>query len=183
MLASVQVSRGSVDQAIAGYQKALAANPRDLRVYVALASLLETRNEWQEAEDLYQKALQIQPDYPAAANNLAYLMLDHGGNPNAALSLAQVARRGLPDLPNSADTLGWAYYHLGAYDPAVDMLQQAIKEDPKNPTYHYHLGLVYQKANNFAMAKQQLGYTLQISPNYSQADEIRKLLSQRPRHE
>jgi tetratricopeptide (TPR) repeat protein len=182
LLAGVQIARGSVDQAIDGYQRALVANSRDVRIYIALAGLLETRNEWQKAQELYQKALQVQPDYPVAANNLAYLMLNHGGNINVALSLAQTARRGLPDLPNSADTLGWAYYQQGVYNAAIDMLQQAVKGDPKNPTYHYHLGLAYQKANNYAMARKQLEYTLQISPTYSQAGEIKKLLAQSPQN-
>ncbi|HXJ16524.1 MAG TPA: tetratricopeptide repeat protein, partial [Candidatus Polarisedimenticolia bacterium] len=182
LLASVQLSRGSVDQAIAGYQRALAANPSDVRILVALGSLLEARNDWQKAEELYQKALQIQPDYPVAANNLAYLMLSHGGNINVALSLAQTARRGLPNLPNSADTLGWAYYQQGVYNAAIETLQQAVQGEPKNPTYHYHLGLAYQKANNYAMAKKQFEYTLEISPDYSQAAEIKKLLAQSPQN-
>jgi tetratricopeptide (TPR) repeat protein len=177
-LSSVQVSRGSVDQAIASYRTALQSNPRDVRIYVALGSLLETRNQWQEAEDLYQKALQIQPDYALAANNLSYLMLEHGGNVNVAVTLAQTARKGMPDSPNSADTLGWAYYQQGVYNASIDLFQEAIKANPDNPTYHYHLGMAYQKSNNFAMAKKQLEYTLQISPNYSQAGEIKKILAE-----
>ena len=184
MLSSVQVSRGSVDQAIAGYRSALQSNPRDIRIYVALGSLLETRNQWQEAEDLYKKALEIQPDYALAANNLAYLMLEHGGNINVALSLAQIGRKGMPDSPNSADTLGWAYYQQGVYNAAIDLFQEAIKSQgeikgsPDNATYHYHLGMAYLKSNNLDMAKKQLQYTLQISPNYSQAGEIKKILAQ-----
>ena len=54
-------------------RSALQSNPRDIRIYVALGSLLETRNQWQEAEDLYKKALEIQPDYALAANNLGLL--------------------------------------------------------------------------------------------------------------
>lgn len=178
LLANVQVSRGSVDQAIGGYHRALQSNPRDIHLYVSLASLLETRNEWQQAEGYYQKALEIQPDYALAANNLAYLMLDHGGNVNVALSLAQTGRRGLPDQPYTADTLGWAYYNQGVYDSAVGLFQEAIKGDAKNPAYHYHLGMTYLKENKVAMAKQQLDETLQISPNYSQADQFRKAISQ-----
>lgn len=179
-LANVLVSQGLVDQAIATYQRALVANPGDARIYVALGGLFETRDQWQQAEDQYKKALQIQPNNPLAANNLAYLMLEHGGDVNVALSLAQTGRRGLPNLPASADTLGWAYYHQGAYDAAIDALQQAVNGDPKNPTYHYHLGMTYEKANSFALAKKQFEATLQISPNYSQADEIRGLLSVQP---
>jgi tetratricopeptide (TPR) repeat protein len=178
MLANLQASRGSAQDAIGGYQRALQANPRDVRLYVALASLLETQGQWQQAETYYQQALQVQPDYPLAANNLAYLMLDHGGNVNVALSLAQTARRGLPDLPNSADTLGWAYFNENAFGSAIDLLQQAIKGDPKNATFHYHLGMTYEKANNHAMAKQQFEDTLQINPNFAQAGEIRRMLSE-----
>ena len=183
LLSNVLASRGSADQAIAAYQRALVSNPSDLRLYIGLASLFETRGEWQQAQDLYKKALQIQPDNPLAANNLAYLMLEHGGDVNVALSLAQTGRRGLPNSPASADTLGWAYYHQGAYNAAVDALQQAVSGDPKNPTYHYHLGMTYEKANNLALAKKQFESTLQISPNYSEAAEIRELLSHQPQRD
>jgi len=177
LLAGARIARGSVDQAIRDYQQALQNNPRDIRLYVSLGGLLETRGEWQQAEVSYQKALQIQSDFPVAANNLAYLMLEHGGNVSVALSLAQTARKGLPNLPNSADTLGWAYYNQGAYSSAIDTLQEAVKADPKNPTYHYHLGMAYQKTNNIAMAKKELEHTLQISPDYGKAAEIRKMLA------
>jgi tetratricopeptide (TPR) repeat protein len=183
LLSSVQVSRGSVDQAIGGYQRALQSNPRDVRLYVSLGSLLETRNEWEQAEGYYQKALDIKPDYALAANNLAYLMLDHGGNINVALSLAQAGRRGLPDQPYSADTLGWAYYQQGLYDSAIGLFQEAIREekpDAKSATYRFHLGMSYVKANKTALAKQQLEETLQINPNYNQADQLRKAIAQSP---
>ncbi len=180
MLASTEVARGSVDQAITNYQQALQTNPRDVRLHAGLGMLLEMRGDWQKAEDSYQRALDIQPDYPLAANNLAYLMLEHGGNVNVALSLAQTARRGLPDQPNAADTLGWAYYHQGAYSSAIDMLQQAVSENSKNATFHYHLGMAYEKASKYAMAKKELEDALQINPNYAQADEIRKVLASKP---
>ena len=59
--------------------------------------LEESRGTGRNPRNLYQKALQIEPEYPVAANNLAYLLLEHGGNPDLALSYAQVARRGMPD--------------------------------------------------------------------------------------
>jgi len=178
LLANTQVSQGSVDQAIANYHSALEQNPRDLRTYIFLGSLLESRGEWQQAEDLYQKALQLQPDYAVAANNLAYLMLEHGGDTSVALSLAQIARKGMPNVPNAADTLGWAYYRQGVYSSAVDTLLEAVNQNPANPTFHYHLGMAYEKVNNPGMAKKQLEYTLKISPNYPHADEIKSLLAQ-----
>ncbi len=178
LLGNTEASRGQFDQAISDYQKGIRDNPREVTLLVSLGSLFERRGDWKHAEDLYQNALQVQPDYALAANNLAYLMLEHGGNINVALTLAQTGRRGMPNVPSAADTLGWAYYYQGAYNSAIDILQQAVNEDPKNPNLHYHLGMAYEKVNNHAMAKKQLEYTLQISPNYPHADEIRKVLSQ-----
>ena len=177
-LGNTEAARGAVDQAIANYQRGIQNNPREVNLYVSLGSLFERQGNWQRAEDSYNQALQIQSDNAIAANNLAYLMLEHGGNVNVALTLAQTGRRGMPDVPSSADTLGWAYYYQGAYNSAIDTLQQAVDKDPKNPNIHYHLGMAYEKTHNYAMAKKQLEYTLQISPNYPHADEIRKVLSQ-----
>jgi tetratricopeptide (TPR) repeat protein len=83
----------------------------------------------------------------------------------------------LPNLPNSADTLGWAYYHEGAYNSAIDTFQQAIKGDPNNPTYHYHLGLAYEKSKQAALARAQLEQTLKIDPKYAQASDIKEQLA------
>src|ERR1039458_559768 len=104
-----------------------------------------------------------------------------------ATSTSRLRLRKLPagacGCSNTADTLGWAYYHQGAYSSAVDILQEAVNAQPDNPTFHYHLGMAYEKSNKYGMAKKQLEYTLKISPDYAQANEIRKVLSKSPTHD
>jgi tetratricopeptide (TPR) repeat protein len=178
-LSQLEVDRGSAEQAIEGYRRAIQAHPRDLRLYVALGSLQEKLGNWQEAEHLYQSALAIEPNYPVAANNLAFLMLEHGGDTVVALSLAQTARRGLPELPNTADTLGWAYFKSGAYGPAVNLLQETVKNVPENASYHYHLGLAYQMMKDHGHAKEELERALQLTdPKAPGADQIRRALAE-----
>jgi tetratricopeptide (TPR) repeat protein len=84
----------------------------------------------------------------------------------------------MPDSPNSADTLGWAYYKQGVYDASVDLFQEAIKANPDSATYHYHLGLAYQKTNKFDLAKKELDDALKVAPNGPESDEVKKALSQ-----
>lgn len=177
LLGQVQVARGSAEKAASNWERSLQQNPRDVRLYMLLGPLEEKRGNWQKAQGLYQKALQVEPDYPLAANNLAFVLLEHGGNTDTALSYAQIARRGLPDSPMTADTLAWAYYQKGTYGLAVDLLEEAVKKVPQNPTYHYHLGLAYQKVNNRTHAKEHLGRALQINPKFPKAEEIRKVLA------
>jgi hypothetical protein len=41
--------------------------------------------------------------------------------------MAQTARRQLPDNPNTADTLGWAFYHKAVYGSAITLFKEAVK--------------------------------------------------------
>ena len=136
-----------------------------------------------KAKSAYQSALQIKRDDPTASNNLAYVLLETGGNADLALQLAQTARRAMPESSNVADTLGWAFYQKGVYQSAIDMFQEAIKlaaknKEPDNPLYHYHLGLAYAKADQPALARQHLEHVLKLDPKYSDADDVRKQLAQ-----
>jgi Flp pilus assembly protein TadD len=127
---------------------------------------------------MYQKVLEIQPDNPFASNNLAYVMLEQGGNVDVALSMAQTARRQLPDNPNSADTLGWAYYHKQVYDSAINLFKEAIRKDPANAQFVYHLGMAYAKNGQADLARRQLDSYVKMKHDSTKADELRKTVEQ-----
>jgi tetratricopeptide (TPR) repeat protein len=103
-------------------------------------------------------------------------MLERGGNVDVALSLAQAARKGLPEQPTTADTLAWAYYKKGAFQSAVDLLEETVRQAPSNPNFHYHLGLVYQALNRGAKAQEQLNRALALDPKFPHAADARKVL-------
>ncbi|MFZ0420069.1 MAG: tetratricopeptide repeat protein, partial [Candidatus Sulfotelmatobacter sp.] len=179
-LGEVQAAQGSVSQALALYQQSIKDHPREIAFYILAGEMYESQSEWNNAKAMYQKALEIQPDNPLASNNLAYVMLQQGGNVDVALAMAQTARRGMPDSSNAADTLGWAYFQKGVYQSAIDMFQESLRLNEKrgaadDPVVHYHLGLAYQKVNQPAQARQQLERALKINPNNSDA---RKALSE-----
>ena len=177
-LGQVQAAEGSADQAIATYQQSLNNNPREVRFYILIGELFESKRDREKAKQMYQKALEIQPENALASNNLARVMLQQGDNVDVALAMAQTARRGMPDSPASADTLGWAYYQKGAYNTAIDLFKEALKKNPDDATFHYHLGLAYQKDNQPALAKQHLERVLKINPKYTNAEDVRKALGQ-----
>jgi len=177
MLADTQTARGSLPQALVSAERAVRQNPRDVRAYSVLGVLEEKAGNWQKAEEAYQKAMQIDPEYGVGANNLACLLLDHGGSVDTALSLAKTARQSMPDSPNTADTLAWAYIQTGVYGSAIDLLQDALAQTPNNATYRYHLGVAYQRTNNPAAAATQFREVLKLDPKNVKGDEIRKYLA------
>ena len=173
-LGKVQVQQGAADKALALYQQSIKDNPRDVTFYILSGELYEAKKDWDHAKGMYQQALSISPDHPLASNNLAFVMLEQGGNVDVALGLAQTARRGMPDSPNAADTLGWAYYQKGLFQSAIGQFQEALRlgekrGDPDDADFHYHLGLAYQKANQNVQARQQLEKAVKLSPNHTDA--------------
>jgi len=179
-LGKVQVQEGSADKALALYQQSLKDNPREVTFYILSGELYEAKKDWDHAKGMYQQALSIAPDHPLASNNLAYVILEQGGNVDVAMGLAQTARRGMPDSPNAADTLGWAYYHKGIYQSAISQFQEALRlgekrGDPEDADLHYHLGLAYQKDNKTGLARQQLEKAVKLRPDNADA---RKALSE-----
>ena len=182
-LARAQLAAGAVDDALATCNGGLRDNPRDYRFYMLLGSVYEKKSNLEQARESYQKTLDLKPDDPMASNNLAYILLETNSNPDLALHLAQTARRAMPEFPNVADTLGWAFYQKGVYDSAISMFQEAINlsekhKQPDNPTYHYHLGLAYERASKPALAKQHFERVLKLDPNYSDAADVKKQLAQ-----
>ena len=148
LLAQLQAARGAHDQAIATYQMRHRTLPNNAALQVALGSLYESTGNWKNAQAIYQQVLDSHPDNAAAANNLAYILLEHGGSVNMALNLAQTARRGMPNSPIHGRHLGWAYYHNGAYSVAPPCWKRLLTESSDNPAYRYHLGVTYQKLND-----------------------------------
>lgn len=182
-LGKVQIQQGAADQALALYLQSIKDNPREISFYILAGELYESQSKWDQAKAMYQQALNLQSDNAVASNNLAYVILQQGGNVDVALAMAQTARRARPDWPNAADTLGWAYYQKGVYPSAIDLFREALRlseksAGPDDPTFHYHLGLAYQKANQPALARQQLEHVLKTNPNYTNAADVRKALSE-----
>jgi Flp pilus assembly protein TadD len=178
LLAELQTSLGARDQAILTFQHAIELAPNNMALQVALGSLYESSGNWQLAQTTYQKVLSSQPDNALAANNLAYILLEHGGSVNLALNLAQTARRGLPTSPNTADTLGWAYCQNGAYSVAAPLLEDAVSKAADNVTYRYHLGVAYQKLNDKPRARAQFEKIISLNPKAPIADQARTALGQ-----
>jgi tetratricopeptide (TPR) repeat protein len=176
LLANIDLARGHTEKAEADLRHAITAQPRTVANYVALGVQFEKQNRWDEAKKLFEKAHEIAPASPTLAAELAFLYLEHGGDVNLAVSLAQMARQKLPDSPMTSDALGWAYFKLGSSDLAIAQLKESTAKVPDNPLYQYHLGMAYLGARKPEMAAQLLRLALQHDPNFPNAASARATL-------
>jgi tetratricopeptide (TPR) repeat protein len=112
------------------------------------------------------------------AAELAFLYIEHGGDINVALSLAEEAKEQMPDSPITADALGWAYYKLGSAELAVKQLEESAHKIPSNPVYQYHLGMAYAGARQWDKATGSLQAALRRDPNFPYASSARATLEE-----
>lgn len=183
LLANIDFAKGSVEKANINLRAAIEINPRNVANYMALEAQYEKEGNWEEAKKLCEKAHQVDPASPLVANQLAYFYLEHGGDVNVALSLAQMAKQEMPNSLNVADTLGWAYYKLGSFELAIVQLKECVQKASDNPTFQYHLGMAYIAARHFDSAERSLQRVLKDNPNSPYAASARAALekiSKRP---
>ena len=156
--------------------QAIRNEPRNATNYLILEGIAEDEGNWEEAKRLAEKAWDLAPGSPVAANQLAYLYLEHAGDPQKALAMAQVAKKKMSSSPNVSDTLGWAYFKNGRANEAIAQFRECIAAAPANANCHYHLGLAYLQAGNKAAAAQSLQIAVR-SPGFRQAEAARTALA------
>ncbi|MGO8758827.1 MAG: tetratricopeptide repeat protein [Terracidiphilus sp.] len=124
--------------------------------------LMFLRGEWAErqkhfdqAEQWFNKALELDPENAMTLNYLGYMLADKGMKLPDALRMIKKAVSIEPMNGAYLDSLGWAYFKMGEYELAEDNLRQAVNRDQTDPTVHMHLGDLYEKTGRIRLAAAQ----------------------------
>lgn len=176
-LAETYLRRGKTDEAIKEYKTALSKNPKLIGAHMVLGMIYESQNKFDDAQASYQEALKVNSRFAPAANNLAWLMIEHGGNSDVALGYAQTARELLPNDPSVADTIGWIYYQKKVYMQAAALLKEAAEKLPNEAIVQFHYGMALFKNGNKPEAIKSLERSLQLNANHPGAAEAKATLA------
>jgi len=176
-LGEVYIAENRTDEALAEFEALAKRDPKSVVAHTMSGMLLNAKNKREEAKKHYEQALSIDERSPIAANNLAWMYLEDGGNLDLALQLAQTAKSVAPNSGDIDDTLGWIYFKKGLITQALASLKESTGKAPDNARFKYHLGMAYAKSGDASSARQTLEAALKLDPRASEADEARATLA------
>jgi tetratricopeptide (TPR) repeat protein len=175
-LGSLYADSAKYDRALQNVNAALERSPRDVGAQMLQGVVYERKGDVINAMKAYEKVLLLNSRFAPAANNLAYLYAEHGGDKNRALALAELAKEVAPEEPHISDTLGWILYRRGVYQRALALLKDSANKLPNNVEVQYHLGMTYAKLGDRINARKALARAVASGVAFAGKDEAKRLL-------
>ncbi len=169
--------KGDLQDALIATQKARELTPENTIVLATLGVILDSAGRWTEAKQVYDATLRLHPDDGQALNNDAYLMAEHGGDLDQALTYASRAKQLLPDNAEVSDTLAWIYIKKQMSQNAVDILSDLVQKQPNASTYHYHLAMALAQKGDKPRALKEAQEALKHSPTAEERQRIQDLMA------
>jgi Flp pilus assembly protein TadD len=183
--ADVQIRIGALEQkndklpeALQAFQRARQLAPDRKGLDQMIASIEDRMGKKANAIADYRKALAKSPTDPTILNNLAFLLVDSGGDANEALQLVNTAIRQKPSVPQLRDTLAWIQIKRHNTAEALPILHGLTDNYPLDNTFRYHYAVALIESGDRAGAKQQVTEALSNKPPTELAGELRNLLTQ-----
>ncbi len=160
--------RGRLDDAVACFERALAADPGSVLARYNIGVLRQRQGRLEDAARAYSDALAIKPDYLESLVNLAIVRQAQGRLDDAEAAY----RRAIAVNPNLAElhhNLGGALERRGDLAGAVRSYRHALAVNPEYAPAVNGLGVTLQKQGDDVAAKAAFERALTLKPDFVEA--------------
>jgi tetratricopeptide (TPR) repeat protein len=163
------VQAGDYLAGISAMNDMLAMFPKDKHLLYLAGNWLMLENGNEQAQKMFQRALALDKNFPAALNDLAYV---YARNRDFSKAFAAMDRYTLllPKEPNPNDSYGELLRMAGHFDGALEHYRAALKIDPTFASSQVGLADTYALMGNQAQAR--LEYDKAIAQAHNDADRI-----------
>lgn len=171
----IGVVSGAKDWAISAYKEAMVLEPINpiypTQIGVSILthiSFLDSQSKESvellaEAEDWFNKAIKLKPDYAPAHFQLSRIYLSQGKDSEMIASLEN-AKQSAPFDVGLAFQLGLVYYNKNDFTKAKTELERAVLLDPNYSNALYFLGISYYELNEKNSAIKAFERILVLNP-------------------
>lgn len=157
------LKEGKLAEAVAEFQQALKADPKYAGAYNNLGIAYERLNR-EDAQEQFERAIQLMPDFTHAHFNLARTLMRKGRDIEAINELQQTIQID-PNHVGALNMLGMALGKRKKFTEAQSHLERAVRLDPDHAEAHNNLGAVYAAQGRLREAAAQFEAALRIDPD------------------
>jgi tetratricopeptide (TPR) repeat protein len=129
---------------------------KNYRAYVEVGRSYLNQGKFPEAEELFRKALEIEPRNDGAYLELGWVFRIQGKFPEAEAAF----KKAIEINPKNY----WPYVEQGGFSEAEDLFKKAIERDPLNDWLYIGLGWIYQDQGKFAEAEAAFRKAKEVNP-------------------
>lgn len=177
-LANVAFREGAYGRALERYRKELAEYPSP-RVWVAIGSTYEERQQADSARHAYEQAIALDSTYASAYLHLGELYRSRGALDQAV----DASRRGVQLDPDNVDyqyALGSLLILAGDAEDAVPHLEAVVEARPWHYWGNYNLGRAYANLGKQEEAQQYLDRATRLQGNLEEIEYWQNLARNNP---
>lgn len=164
-ISAIEASTGAIDQAMlesadTTISAARTANPSDARLPYYLGRVRQANGRFDEATELYEETIEIDPGFRRAYLRLADVARMSNESEQALAYLDLAAQRGTPEAAIEAE-VGAGLSALGEFERAADRYALAIEIDPNSLDARLALAEYYTRVggeDNYRLALEQLQF-------------------------
>jgi tetratricopeptide (TPR) repeat protein len=168
----VYFHRDYLGQAEESFLLAVRDDPRSAEAYYGLGSVYLKREKPDDARQLFERVLKLQPRYPDiwtnAWNNLGVIAMQADRSEEAVKNFEQSVRQNPKNLI-ALNNLGNAYRQQQRWTDARAIFERALQVNPDDAEANYSLGMVFARVDDTDRTYQYLRRALTIRPHYPEA--------------
>jgi len=134
------------------YNRTLRFAPNNAKMLNNLAHLYYKRGEKKEAIRLFEKAIEANPAFAEAYNNLGIIYYYDFKDAEKAIGLFKKTVDIQPDFAGAYNNLGSAYRNIGKIEQALEAYKKAIEIKPDYAAAHNNISMAYFQARQYELA-------------------------------
>jgi tetratricopeptide (TPR) repeat protein len=143
--------------------------------YVQASALDENPATYDQAEELYEQAIRLDPSLAIAYTNLGNIRFRRGDE-SGAESLYRRAIEVDPKQPEAHYNLGYVMLERGDARDAAAHFERALESDPRFADAHFNLAMAWERLGERSRARPHWKKYLELEPTGTWADVAREHL-------
>lgn len=170
------LEKGQPEESARIYAEVLEGAPENPEALFGCGLACRILNQNEQAAELFERLIAVQPDYAAAHNQLAELALMNTQIPRAVVHLRKSLKLDAGQIPVKNKLID-AHLLNGQFDEAVNLLHRTLDDHPDDVDTLIHAGEIYLRAGKAEQSAVYFNRALELDPQNKAAGRMLENLS------